>query len=196
VGLDVINGAIHKDNSIFAKPIFNAKATLLAQTEHLPALGIGLMSFAPFQLRESVNFTYFAVSKTMTVKETEIGSFTLGFGNAIGAKKFAFQGSRPFKETRWALLAGYVSPEYHRFSLAVDTLGGTSETSATSFAVNFAPSDSAYVMVGAYFSNDRSLPEEEIYDGVFATIGVSFPCWGETGEEQSRNTRTSQFANE
>jgi hypothetical protein len=175
LGIDVINGATHADGSVYAKPIFNAKLSFLAQTERMPAVGIGVMSLAPFQSKESVNLTYVALTKDLVFGDTSLGGLTVGIGYAIGAKEGAFQGSFPFGGTRWALLAGYLSPEWHHLSLAVDTLGGTSETSATSFALNFAATDSSYVMVGAYFGNDRSLPKDEVFDGVFSSLGLSIP---------------------
>ncbi|MGC4065174.1 MAG: hypothetical protein QM784_11110 [Polyangiaceae bacterium] len=175
VGIDMIDGAEHVDGTSYAKPIFNAKLNLLAQREWVPALGIGLMSFAPFQAKESVNFTYVAATKELVFGGTSAGELTVGMGCAIGAQPESFSGSFPFRNGRWAWLAGYVSPEWHRLSVALDTLGGTSEASATSFALNFAPSDGSYIMLGAYFSNDRTLPNDEIFDGVFSSLGLTIP---------------------
>jgi hypothetical protein len=178
LGVDVINGALHTDGTVYAKPIFNAKLNLLAQRDWTPALGIGLMSFAPFQAKESVNLTYLATTKELVFGETSVGALTLGIGYAIGANSGTFRGSFPFGDSRWAMLAGYVSPQWQRLSIALDTLGGTSETSATSVALNFAPSDESYVMIGAYFSNDRTRPKDEVFDGVFSSVGLTIPFAG------------------
>jgi hypothetical protein len=175
LGLDLISGATHPNGTEYAKIILNAKANVLAQTDSAPALGIGLMSFAPFRHKESVNLTYLAATKDIQLYDTPVGTITLGLGYALGAKAFAFQGSPPFRESRWALLAGYVTPEWNRLSIAIDSVGGISETSATSAALNFSATETSYLMLGAYFTNDRSLPQEDLYDGVFVTIGVTIP---------------------
>jgi hypothetical protein len=175
VGIDLIDGATHRDETAYVKPIFNAKANVLAQTRSVPALGTGIMSFAPFQRKESVNLTYFAATKELNLRGSSWGTLTLGMGCAAGTNDFAFQGSSPLKHSHLALIAGYVTPEWNRLSLAIDHLGGVSETSATSVALNIAPNKTSSLTVGAYVSNGRAFTGGGLPEGVFVAVGVDIP---------------------
>lgn len=174
LGVDLIQGASHPDGSVYTKTIFNAKLGVLADTGYVPAVGFGIMSFAPFQARESVNLTYLSATKSLRVFDHDVGSLTLGAGYAIAASTFAFRGSPPLRDSRLAPLLGYTTPAWQGLTLSFDSVGGLSEASSTNVAASYSVNEQTSLMVGAYFANDRALPDEEISDGVFANIGANF----------------------
>lgn len=174
LGIDLIHGANHRDGSTYVKPIFNAKLSILSDSTYLPGIGFGIMSFAPAQLSESVNYTYLSATKSLRLFSRDAGSVTLGLGYAISASSFAFRGSPPLRDTRLGPLFGYSTPAWNGLSLSFDSLGGVSEMSSTNAAISYSINEQTYVMLGAFFSNDRGLPREAIYDGAFANLGATF----------------------
>jgi hypothetical protein len=174
VGVDLIHGANHRDGSSYIKPIFNAKLSLLADSDSLPGLGFGLMSFAPFQPSESVNYTYLSATKGLRSLKHDWGALTLGIGYAVSASTFAFRGSPPLRDTRLAPLFGYSTPEWSGLTVSVDFVSGVSEMSSTNAAVSYSINEQTCLMLGAFFANDRAMPRDEIYDGVFVSLGATF----------------------
>jgi hypothetical protein len=176
-GLDVVNGAIHRDGTKYAKLVFNAKVGLLKEAVYWPATALGLMSFAPFQQTESLNHVYLSLTKTFQISGNSIGTLTLGAGYAAGAKLNTYRGSPQLGHTHNTLFVGYASPEWQNFSLYIDSVTGTSDMSSTNIALGYSASSSAFLMIGTYFTNNRTVPKAEIYDGVFASFTVKFDPW-------------------
>jgi hypothetical protein len=138
------------------KAVFNAKAQLLTETGTVPSLSVGTMQNALLTPDKSLSMAYASLSKTLSLGETSLGRLTLGGGqNFPGTGQFI--PTAPFSAPSNAfLLAGYESPAFGPFYLALDHIGGVSEVGGTYVALNLQTVPGTYVGLGYTFCNDRS----------------------------------------
>ena len=166
-------------------PLFDLKASVLAEGRYHPALAAGVIGLSP-TFKQQLNFGYVAVTKTLKWQATSYGRVTLGAGHAFvpdaqlypGCKASgdpcAFRGSVPFEDVNVSPMLGYETPGFGRFSFAVDHVGGTSVLSATNVVANVLLVEGFTFSLGAWFSNDRrvDLTGAPAADGLFALLSV------------------------
>jgi hypothetical protein len=154
------------------KPVFNLKANILKEKGLLPFVGVGMMQISTMS-HQRLNFGYLSFTKTLQFGETSYGRVTVGLANSFakasarydsncpasaesGEDFCMFRGTTPFRDSSsLALLAGYESPSFGPFSLAIDHIGGYSEISSTNLALNFTMAEGTILGVGAFFGNER-----------------------------------------
>lgn len=161
LGADLFDADLQGTPDAYVKPVFNAKVQPLTEHDWSPSFAIGILGIAPGRPSRALNLVYGSATKTLGAPR--FGRFTLGLarvGNDFSRDRFAaahpaFRSSWPFATTsRLALLAGYESPAFGRFGLAVDHFGGVSEVSSTNLALNVTPLDGATWTLGAWIAND------------------------------------------
>src|SRR5262249_959828 len=145
----------------FVKPMFNAKLQLITEAAWVPNVSIGMMGVAPFELQRSMSLVYGSATRTIATH----GRVTLGLGGGRdhpGNDPYreshpVFQATAPFpRDSRLLLLAGYESPAFGRFSVAIDHVGGSSELSSTNLALNVTAMQGAVIGIGGFVANDLS----------------------------------------
>jgi hypothetical protein len=179
VGADLLSQDLAGTADAYIKPLFSAKLSLLAESEVLPSVGVGIMDVAPGKWERSLSFAFGSMSKTLQFGDMSLGRLTLGLGGSLGDfdddpykdTLSNFYGTAPFsKGARAALLGGYESPMFGPFYFAVDHIGGYSEVSSTNVALLFTPSEGAYLAVGSYFGSDP----DNWYWGMLAFASLNF----------------------
>lgn len=170
IGVDALNADLYGTSEQFMKPLANAKLGLVSETRFTPALAVGAM-VAPFHASRSQNFVYGVATKKFTFGDLDFGTVTAGVGGYLTRDPELYAATFPFQAgARVGLLAGYVSPSLGPLSLSVDHLGGTGEVNSTNAAINFKPTESLSLSLGAFAANDRSEP----HDGAFAQLSAEF----------------------
>jgi hypothetical protein len=170
IGVDAINAFAYPGEAPYVKPVFDAKLQLVTESAWLPNVAVGAMELAP--ARHSQDVGYVSITKTLGTAGRSYGRVTLGLGVSFTRDPNVFRPTPPFEGTSLFPLAGYESPPFGPFGLAIDHVGGTSEVSSTNVALNFAPMEGVTWAVGASFGNDRGRAETT-YDGLFTYLAVS-----------------------
>ncbi|HRI66966.1 MAG TPA: hypothetical protein PK156_22120 [Polyangium sp.] len=188
IGIDAFAADLYGTPSAFVKPIFNAKLQVLTEGKWIPNLALGAMQIDPFRMNRSMNMVYGSMTKTLEFSGTNYGRLTLGFGGALvnpGDDVYrdtypVFYATAPFpKDSKLLLIAGYESPAFGPFNIAVDHIGGYSEVSSTNVVANFTPVNGATLGLGGFFGSDPNA----FYAGMFAYIFVSFNVFNVFGKK-------------
>jgi hypothetical protein len=147
------------------KPVFNAKAQLLKETEWAPSLALGLSDLAPSAMATSLNATYAAASKTLAWGALPLGRVTLGGGVALTDAPAVFAATAPFSgPSKGFLMGGYETPTWGPASLAADHVGGVSELGSTNLALNVLVTPGTTLGLGYTMGNDRAItPADAFY---------------------------------
>jgi len=152
--------------------VFNVKLQLLKDAKYWPAIAIGMFQISP-NAKRSPLLGYFALSKSFSVGDIDLGQLTFGMMKSFadetriapqcfvsGAPSCLFRGSEPFLDGNGAFLAGYLSPWIGPVGFGIDYVGGTSAVSSANVAVNFRlwqDGSGGFLAagIGGYLSNDR-----------------------------------------
>ncbi|MBI5536074.1 MAG: hypothetical protein HY898_25360 [Deltaproteobacteria bacterium] len=160
------------------KLVLNAKIQLLAAWGALgPDVAIGMMQLSVSDVSRSMSFAYLAVSRSFKIRDTDVGTFAVGWGHSFApsppdGESRAFTGTFPFRRAaREALLLGYVTPALGPLSLAIDHFGGNSEASDLYAGLNIAPTQWLLVTPGAFFALERA--NGAAVDGAFLNVAVT-----------------------
>lgn len=148
LGLDFLNADLLGTPNAYVKPLLNAKVLAITESKWSPSLAFGTMNVAPFQPNRSLNYVYVVTSKTLLFSHENYGRITLGLGRAINSftdEKDPFASTYPVVIGTWpfgrgsktAMLAGYESPWFNRFSFALDYFGGVSEVGEAALSGNY-----------------------------------------------------------
>lgn len=173
VGVDLHNADLFGTPANYVKTLFNAKAQLLTERDWTPNVAVAFFA-SPFQASRSINALFVVATKTLLAGATPLGRFTAGLSRYFNGDRTVFYGTPPFfQDTRWGLVAGYESPAFGPFSLAIDHVGGVGELSSTNLGLGVTPQAGVTVTVGAYAGNDRRTVDSR-YLGVFAAIAVAW----------------------
>lgn len=172
LGLDVFG-----TNAGPYRTVLNVKATALTEGDHWPSIAVGLMQVDLEHRDISLDMAFLVMTKTITIRGTSIGTFTLGYGhslnpNAGGRQSLVFIGSAPFSAgARGGLLLGYASPSVGPFSVVIDQVGGYSEDSSTNFGVQYTPVPWFWAQVGGYVSNRYDA--DHFFGGAYASLSAT-----------------------
>ena len=178
VGLDLISMAGLTPAN---KPVFNAKAQLLQETDALPSLALGLSDLAPASLDASLNATYAVATKTLAWGDLPLGRVTLGGGVALAGSPTLFSATSPFSiPSSGFLMGGYESPSWGPAYLAIDHIGGISELGSTNVSLNLLVNPGTYLGLGYSMGNDRSLVPS---DAAYLYLSSGWSLFGQKGAQ-------------
>lgn len=105
-----------------------------------------------------------------------MGRLTVGVAHSFASRE-VFRGPFPFEGSGLALLAGYESPPFGPFTLAIDHFGGASALSASNVALTALVTEGVMIQAGALFAHERrpefaGVPVDGAFLGVFFTRDV------------------------
>ena len=167
-------------------PLFDLKASALAEGNYHPAVGLGVIGLSPMS-SQMFNFGYVSLTKTLKWSGPSYGRVTLGAGHVFvpvsqvypgcvtSGKPCAFRGSPPFQDVNFAPLVGYETPAFGPLSFGIDAVGGTSAISSINVMANLQVVEGGTLSLGAWFSNDRrdAVTSGTPSDGLFALVSVA-----------------------
>jgi hypothetical protein len=188
LGIDAFAVDLPGTPNAFVKPIFNAKLQVVTEGKWIPNIALGAMQVDPFRMNRSMNLVYGSMTKTIEISGTNLGRLTLGLGGALvnpGDDIYrdaipVFYATAPFpKDSKLLLIAGYESPAFGPFNIAVDHIGGYSEVSSTNVALNLTPLNGATMGLGGFFGSDPNA----FYAGMFAYIFLNFNVFNVFGKK-------------
>jgi hypothetical protein len=157
------------------KPVLNGKLGLLKQRGWAPGIGVGMMQVAPTQMGRGLNMAYLSLTEAISVDGTNLGSFTVGWGQSFAQRPAAgnepvFHGTVPFAfDDRSVPILGYASPSVAGFSFGIEHISGYSEMSGTTGGIFFAPARWVFFAAGGVLANDRS--DAYRADMLFSLVG-------------------------
>lgn len=178
VGADLFSADLQGSPDAFVKPVANLKIQPLTEYGALPAVGLGIFGLAPTRTSRSLNLAYGSLTKSLTFGERSYGRITLGIAAVVyraedpNAEAYPlYRGSFPFPaSSRYGVIAGYTSPPFGRFGIAIDHVGGISEISSTNAALGLTPVPGATWAVGGWMQT--AAPARSA--GVFTYIAIDF----------------------
>lgn len=179
MGVDFLNADLLGTPNAYVKPLLNGKILAFTESKWSPSLAFGAMDVAPFQSSRSMNFVYAVTSKTLLFSDKSYGRVTLGLGQAINAysvEKDSFASTYPVVIGSWpfgngsktALLAGYESPLFYRFSFNLDYFGGVSEVGETAVCGNFTFVKNVIGGIGVSGDNNSPLTGIAVFGYIYA----------------------------
>ncbi|MEI7891934.1 MAG: hypothetical protein WCI05_02520 [Myxococcales bacterium] len=157
------------------KTVFNGKLQLVTETTFTPHVAVGFSQWSAFQPSLSLNMGYVSLTKTLRFGEHNFGAVTAGMEyNFTDDPRVSGGGSWPFRDEKYGLLLGYLSPEFGPISVGIDHVAGYNELASTYFAVNLQVLPGSYITFGGFMQNNRRDQDRPLYDGAFFFYSMSF----------------------